>query len=335
LLSNSKYRTYRSNYSYELAEKMFKTLATPLAYFAAVARLGSIRGAAELLRIAPSALSRQIHQMEDLAGMALFERVPRGVNLTPAGEILFSYVQRWEKDFSGLGEDLRIFAGLRAGTLKLATVEIATYSVVPRAIRALRDAMPGITVNTKVDVTDAVLRDIADGKAEVGVVINMPKAAGVRSAWGVRTAVGAVVLPDHPLAQYREVRIADCLAYPIIMPDETLMVRSAIRRALERTRRGVLVAGTCNRIASIKGLAKAGVGVAFLVELDVATELERGEFCFVKLKDRDIEAPYLSVVIPKHDKPSPAALKFLDLLKRELSLGKDTNTQGQPLSKRA
>jgi DNA-binding transcriptional LysR family regulator len=101
------------------------------------------------------------------------------------------------------------------------------------------------------------------------------------------------------------------------MPDETLMVRSAIRRALERTRPAVLVAATCNRIASIKGLTKAGVGVAFLVELDVTTEIETGEFCFVRFRDRDIEAPYLSLIIPKHDKPSPAALKFLELLKQE------------------
>jgi hypothetical protein len=118
-----------------------------------------------MLRIAPSALSRQIQRMEDLAGLSLFERLPRGVNLTPAGEILFGYVQRWEKDFGALNDDLRALAGLRAGTLKLATVEIATYSVVPRAIRALRNVMPGITVNTNVGVTDGVLGDVAEGKA--------------------------------------------------------------------------------------------------------------------------------------------------------------------------
>src|SRR5882757_4178394 len=141
---------------------MFKALATPLAYFATVARLGSVRAAAEALRIAPSALSRQIRRIEDLAELPLFERLPRGVSLTPAGEILFTYVQRWERDFNGLNEDLHSLAGLRAGTLRLATVEIATYSVVPRAIRALRNELPGITVNTTVGVTDAVLRDVAE-----------------------------------------------------------------------------------------------------------------------------------------------------------------------------
>jgi DNA-binding transcriptional LysR family regulator len=265
--------------------------------------------------------------MEKLAGLSLFERVPRGVNLTPAGEILFSYVQRWELDFRGLNDDLHTLAGLRAGTLKVATVEIATYSIVPRAIRALRDAMPGITVNTNVGVTDAVLREIAEGKAEVGVVINMPKASGVRSAWGVRTPVGVVVRPDHPLAQLREARLADCFAYPIVMPDETLMVRSAISRAIERTRRAVRVAGTCNRIASIKGLVKADVGIAFLVELDVTSEIETGEFRFVKLKDRDIEAPYISIVVPKHGRSSPAVIKFLDLLKQELNPNRNFASQ--------
>jgi DNA-binding transcriptional LysR family regulator len=301
---------------------MFKALAAPLAYFATVARLGSVRAAAETLRIAPSALSRQIKRMEDLAGLPLFERMPRGVTLTPAGEILFGYVHRWESDFNGLDEDLRGLAGLRAGTLKLATVEIATYSVVPRAIRALREAMPGVTVNTQVGVNDGVLRDIAEGNAEIGVVINMPRAVGVKSAWAVRSAVGAVVLPDHPLAQHREVRIADCLAFPIIMPDETLMVRSAIRRALEKTRRGVRIAATSNRVASIKGLAKAGVGVAFLVELDVVSEIATGELNFIRLKDREIEAPHISLVVSKHDRLSPAALNLLDFLKRELGPAK-------------
>lgn len=300
---------------------MFRAMATPLVYFGTVARLGSVRTAAEALRIAPSALSRQIQRMEDLAGLPLFERLPRGVSLTPAGEILFGYIQRWERDFASLGDDLSDLAGVRAGTLRLATVEIATYSVIPRAIRALRADMPGITVNTHVGITDAVLRDVAEGKAEVGVVINMPKASGVKAAWSIRTAVGAVVLPNHPLAKQRDIRIADCLDFPIIMPDETLMERSAIRRALDKRRRGIRIAATCNRVASIKGLAKAGVGVAFLAELDVSSEIESGELGFVRLKDRDIEAPYMSLVVPKNGKPSPAATRFLQKLKGELMQG--------------
>jgi hypothetical protein len=54
-------------------------------------------------------------------------------------------------------------------------------------------------------------------------------------------------------------------------------------------------------------LTKAGVEVAFLVELDVITKIENGEFCFVKLKDRDIEPPLPLLVIPKDNNPSSVA----------------------------
>jgi F420-dependent methylenetetrahydromethanopterin dehydrogenase len=111
--------------------------------------------------------------------------------------------------------------------------------------------MPGITVDTNVGVTDAVVREIAEGTSEVGVVVNMPKATGVRSAWSVRTAVSTVMLSDHPMVRQKEVRLADCFAYPIIMPDEMLLVRAAIWRPLERIRRGV-ASPARNRVAPIK-----------------------------------------------------------------------------------
>jgi DNA-binding transcriptional LysR family regulator len=297
---------------------VLKAFATGLAYFGDVARLRSVRRAAERLRIAPSALSRQIRQIEERLGLPLFERAPRGLHLTAAGEILFAYLQRWEKDFGALSDDLQGLAGLRLGTLRLATVEVATYGVVPRAIRALHDKMPGMTVQMKVGVTDAILRDVAEGRAEIGIVINMPRAPGVKSAWDVRTTVGAVVPPGHELAGRREASFADCLAYPVVMPDEDLIVHYAIRRALARTTRAACIAATSDRIASIKALVKAGVGLSFLVELDVAPEIETGELCFIKLKDRDIEPPHISLVVPKRSKPSPAALTLLALLQREL-----------------
>jgi DNA-binding transcriptional LysR family regulator len=65
-------------------------------YFASVARYGSIRKAAEELHIVQSALSRQIHKLEQDLGVPLFERHARGVQLTSAGEIFLPYGQKTE-----------------------------------------------------------------------------------------------------------------------------------------------------------------------------------------------------------------------------------------------
>ena len=57
-------------------------------YIDIVARAGSIRKAAEQLHVAPTALNRKIRETEDSLGTPLFERLPRGVRLTAAGEVL-------------------------------------------------------------------------------------------------------------------------------------------------------------------------------------------------------------------------------------------------------
>jgi len=63
-------------------------------YLDTVARAGSIRKAAEQLHVASTALNRKIKETEDSLGTPLFERLPRGVRLTAAGEVMVAGVRR-------------------------------------------------------------------------------------------------------------------------------------------------------------------------------------------------------------------------------------------------
>jgi len=63
-------------------------------YFEEVAKRGSIRGAAERLHIAPSAINRQVIQLENHLGVALFARTSQGLRPTAAGEILIDLVRQ-------------------------------------------------------------------------------------------------------------------------------------------------------------------------------------------------------------------------------------------------
>ena len=79
-----------------------------LHYVDAVARVGSIRKAAEQLNLASSALNRRILDMEEELGVALFERGSQGVRLTTAGELFVSYIRRTAKDLSRQAAELRL-----------------------------------------------------------------------------------------------------------------------------------------------------------------------------------------------------------------------------------
>ena len=67
-------------------------------YFMVVARTGSLRKAAEQLFISVSAVHRQIVLAEEELGVALFERLPQGLKLTLAGELLYADLLKWQKE---------------------------------------------------------------------------------------------------------------------------------------------------------------------------------------------------------------------------------------------
>src|SRR5574343_952151 len=105
---------------------------TALRYFKAVADTGSLPEASARQHVAASALSRQIAALEAQLGVALFERHPRGMVLTAAGDILLAHARRAELDAQRALEDIGALQGLRAGQVRLATPDAFANELVPR-----------------------------------------------------------------------------------------------------------------------------------------------------------------------------------------------------------
>ena len=88
---------------------------TALRYFLEVVRSGSLAVASERLHVAASAISRQISGLEQALDTVLFERQPRGMVPTPAGEILAAHARRSSMDADRVLEDLDALRGARQG----------------------------------------------------------------------------------------------------------------------------------------------------------------------------------------------------------------------------
>jgi DNA-binding transcriptional LysR family regulator len=289
-------------------------------YFERVAHSGSVRAAADALHIAPSAVSRAVQQLEEELGVQLFDRTPRGLHLTVAGETVLGYLRRWERESEQLGDAVRSLSGVRQEAIRVATVEVAAYELAPQAIAAMRRRMPGVRVDLQVGDTALVLESIANGMADVGLTINMPKAVPARSLWTMSNPTGLVTLAGHRLAQRKAIRLAECLGEPLILPDEPLAARVSIRLALEAAGPYRSVAAS-NRIVAVKSLVRAGLGVSFLTRLDVAAEVRAGEFCFVPLDDRLIEHPYLSIIAPRGARRAAVVDVLIETLRKAMPRG--------------
>src|ERR1700739_4688977 len=90
-------------------------------YFRAVTETGSIKQAARALRIAPSAISRQVQAIEEELSVKLFERAARGRALTGAGRLLYRYAVENRNQLDTMRVKVQEFDALRRGQVKIAT----------------------------------------------------------------------------------------------------------------------------------------------------------------------------------------------------------------------
>lgn len=281
-----------------------------LRYFEEVARQGSLRKAAERLHVAASAVNRQILKLEDELGVPLFERLPRGLRLSPAGELILYQVRQWQRDERRLQEYLGEIRGTGCAEVRIATVESLTDQLLPRVLGSFRERFPRVRFVVMTGLTDTILDQVLKGDADIGLCINPPVTPRVRFMEQVELEFGAVVAPDHPLAEHKTLRLRDCVPYPALLPDREMFHGSTLQQVLVRANIELEPLASCNRILALKSLARAGLGIAFLNRLDIARELAHGELQFKPLLDHHIAKARLTLCC-HGDRALPMAIAVL------------------------
>ena len=265
-------------------------------YVDEIARRGSIRKAAERLRISSSAIDRQILQLEDHLGMQLFERLPQGLRLTAAGEILVDSIRRWRRELDRVRSQLDDLQGLRRGEVSIALVEGAT-EFFSKSLMAFQQLYPAIAYRLHVAGSQVVADLVLSGEYDVGLTFNPPETHALRVERTTIYQLGLVVPPGHALAARAEVSLAECSDHPLVIPDETISLRAVLDKAWGRTVGGnPRYAVSVNSIGAIKSLVKAGMGVGTLTALDAFAEINNGELVFLPLTDPNLLLSVLCVV---------------------------------------
>lgn len=135
-----------------------------------VADQGSFSGAAAKLSMTQPAVSRQIGGMERRVGVSLFRRVPRGVQVTTAGEVAVVQARGILARMQALEARLGSFTELATGHLRLSAFPSANTSFMPEAIRRLSSAYPGITQSLVRVEPGGALSAIRDGTVDLALV---------------------------------------------------------------------------------------------------------------------------------------------------------------------
>jgi len=232
-------------------------------YVDAVARHGSIRKAADAMHIASSAMNRRILDLEDDIGFPLFERLPRGVRATAAGELFLVYVRRSLKELRQLEAQIDGLRGLARGHVRIAVAESVTTRLLPDAIADYQDRHPKIAFAVTVDGPERLLTLLIEDAVDLIFTHSPIRDHAIEVLASAAQPLCALVAPEHPLSTRKSVRLHDCVAYPIAMPDETLAARAFLDAALRRASITLEPALVSNSVETIKIFARTREGVCF------------------------------------------------------------------------
>ncbi|HYP83658.1 LysR family transcriptional regulator [Variovorax sp.] len=300
-------------------------------YFEEVAAQKSIRRAAERLNIAPSAVARQIARLEEQLGVPVFERLPRGVRLTAAGEMMLAQVRRMQREFGAALAQVDALKGTRRGHIGIGVLQYMSAQFVPQLIVDVAKDHPGLSYTVQTGNSPEIVDAVVRGDLDIGLCWQPAASMPVRNVRAVQVPVGVVVAADHELAQRRTMRVAECLTYPLIIQSQD----TALRRMVEDVTRGastrVMPFVETNSIAAMVALLVAGAGIAIMTRATVHGELARGVLRHIPISDRGVGSVSLALFVRADRALSPPVALLLELLESRF----DAFAGGAPPARRA
>ncbi len=199
-----------------------------------VVRAGSIRKASEDMNITASALNRRINKFEEEFGYEIFERLPRGVRLNPAGEMLMQHIRTQSSDFARLKSQVADLSGVRRGHVSIACSQALLPYFLPREIARYRSEHPGVTFSVNARDRVAAERELAEFASDLVLVFEPLTMVDFEVIHASTQSIHVVMRADHPLAQDDQVRLGDALQFPHVAPSDKYAVRVLMDHAVRR-----------------------------------------------------------------------------------------------------
>lgn len=254
--------------------------------FDEVARRGSVRKAAGALNLTAAAVNQQIIKLEAQVGMKLFDRVPRGMQLTLAGEIMVAAVRRGQRDFDNALSQVEDLRARRRGHVNIGVSHATAEYPLPEVLERLLQRHPGLTFGVRAGNGEQLLRWVGGGEIDVAFCLRRPPPPGVEEVRAFPQHLGALTAPDHPLlASGRPLRLRDCLSYPLVMMAPDMELRIMLESIDGRHAREGRPMVETSSVSMVRRLVAQTQAVAFLIPENVDEAVRTGALSWVGLED--------------------------------------------------
>ncbi|WP_413557161.1 LysR substrate-binding domain-containing protein [Bdellovibrio sp. HCB209] len=187
--------------------------------FIVVAEELNFRKSAEILGMSQPPLTRLISSLEKELGSQLFERTTRSVKLTGAGVLLLKEAREIAAAISRIESEIRSASRIKSGVVRIGFSRTSFMARFPEVIEQFNERYPKIKFQYQEVSNKDLLRQLADGKFDLGFIEGVTAHPGLDSVEVLKENLGVLLPNSHPLAKKKEVTLQS-------LKDETIILHS-------------------------------------------------------------------------------------------------------------
>lgn len=256
-----------------------------LRYFLRVAELQSFTRAASLLHVAQSALSRQIHGLEKDLGVALLQRLDRGVVLTEAGVLFHRRVAALLEDLERARDEVTANADVPSGRLAFGLPPSMFELVTVPLLATYRSRYPGVLLRVNEGISADLHELVLAGRLDAAVVASTEGLERLESRLLLQEHLWVVGAAGTRLDERGPLPLERVATLPLVVTGQRNALRIVLESALARAGLACEVACESNSARVSLELAAAGAGWAVLPYCGVDAALREGRVSGAPIRD--------------------------------------------------
>ena len=254
----------------------------------------------------------QIKQLEDVAGIAFFERIGKRVFLTEAGEVMLAYARQILKSLKEADESLSSLKGLKGGRLAVAVTSTAEYFA-PAILAAFKKAQPDVRIRLLIDNREVVSQLLAQNEVDLAIMGRPPAELDAEAVAFAPHPLVVVAAVDHPLAKRKVVTLDELASETMIVRELGSGTRSALEGFFSERNRTLKVGMEMGSNEAIKQAVVAGLGVAMISRHTLGLEVQSGRIALLRVEGTPVMRRW-HLVRHRNKSLTPALSAFWDFV---------------------
>lgn len=284
-----------------------------LYYFVKVAKKEHVTQAAEELHVAQSAVSRQIHQLEEELGVKLFLQKGRNLQLTPVGQLLYKRVEAVLKDLERTVQEVHEFHDPESGEIRLGFPHSLGIHLMPEVVSGFRKKHPNVKFRLKQGNFASIIKDIVSGEMDLAFISPFPEAHDeVTGDILLTEELSAILPPNHPLAGEESIKLEQLKNEMFVVFSNGYSLRPIVLDACQKAGFEPKISFESEETDTIRGLVAAGMGVSLLPDMALF-QTKQLQPARVRISDPKV-LRQIGLIRRSDDKLSPVASVFYKFL---------------------